>query len=432
MILLTNKRRRAARQGAALFSALGAVVVVSLLLAGLLAVEIQGQRLASRTHSFEEALYYAEAGIEEAMVHRSVNGTNLATQGWALTGTNYYKSNTFGSGYYLSYLSTNTLPTVTATGFSTGDRGRTVSRTVRVTTTNSSQSSFWMAIAGKGQIELDANSNPAMITDSFDSSDPAYSTGGLYDAAKRKDNGNVGTIATSGTPLTLNANTKIYGTALTSGANVGVPTGNAVGTMAWIGAGNSGIQSGRLDKTFTMSFPAVTVPTGLTTIASIPSTLATGNYSKSSAATITSTVTVTGNVVLSVAGALNMSGAGQIVIAPGASLTLYIAAESTWSSTAPINNQTGNAKNLSIKGTSGMTAFHLMPSANSTIIGTLYAPTAQVEIGSGSKNFTWVGSVIGGPLVHFNGGWNIHFDEALNKGTGSGGGQLNIATWAEL
>jgi hypothetical protein len=106
--------------------------------------------------------------------------------------------------------------------------------------------------------------------------------------------------------------------------------------------------------------------------------------------------------------------------------------ECTWNSATPVDNQTGKAASFAIYGTSGMTAFHLMPSTGGTFIGTVYAPNAQLEMGSGGKNYTLIGGVVGGSLVHFNGGWRIHYDEALNGiGPKSAGTGLVVAPWRE-
>ena len=53
---------------------------------------------------------------------------------------------------------------------------------------------FAFAVAAQQRISLNGNN---VAIDSFDSGDPNYSTGGLYDPAKNKDNGNVVTDDTN-------------------------------------------------------------------------------------------------------------------------------------------------------------------------------------------------------------------------------------------
>jgi hypothetical protein len=79
-----------------------------------------------------------------------------------------------------------------------------------------------------------------------------------------------------------------------------------------------------------------------------------------------------------------------------------------------------------------LTAFHFKPHPNSTFIGTIYMPSAQLEIGSGGPRNVLIGAVVGGPLVHFNGGWEIHYDEALNGVGPRSRGGLKILAWNEL
>lgn len=408
--------------------------ILAIMLAGLLPLVQHQQRLSARSHAWEAALHVAEAGIEEALSHIAQNGaTNLACQGWSKGGSSYAKTNSFDFAVYTVTISTAAPPTISCRGSAQASMsGDWITREVTITTSNMNAYGIRMAIAGKGQIELDANANPSLVADSFDSSDPAHSLNGAYNEALRKDGGDCGTMAGSGTAFTLNANCDISGHGMTAGSSIGCPSGNSIGSLGWVDGNHSGIEPGWFDNHLNISFPAVEIPSGLTSIASLGSSLGPGRYKKTGGASLSSTLTINGPTILYVSGGFSLSGSGKIVIAPGASLDLYMDKEATWNSSTPVDNQTGKAANCSIFGTSGMTAFHLMPSAAGTFIGTVYAPNAQLEIGSGGKNYTLIGGVVGGPLVHFNGGWRIHYDEALNGiGPKSAGDGLVVASWRE-
>lgn len=429
--------RKGGTEGNTLLIVMGTVAVLALGLASALAMSEHQFQLSFRDANWERSLHLAEAGIEEAMAHLASNGTNassMQTQGWLLDGTNYVKTNTLMDGVYRMQISTNTLPTVASTGVLPGLLGvGTVERTVEVTTTvGASTAGIRMAIAGKGQMEFDANFNPAMIVDSFDSSSDLYSDGGVYDPAKRKDSGNVGTTSSGNNQITLNASSHFYGKVETGGtATVGVPSPNSVGSLAWNASGVSGIQPGWKVDNYNEIFPEVKAPTGATALAAFPATLGPGLFTKGSS-TLSTAVAISGNTTLYINGALNVTAGGKFVIAEGAKLTVIVTSESTWSGN-PVDNQTGRAANFSLMGTSALTAFHFKPNAGTSFIGTIYMPTAQLEIGSGGANNVLTGAVVGGGLVHFNGGWKIHYDEALN-GIGpktSTGATLSVLTWAE-
>lgn len=429
--------QRVGTEGSTLLTVMGTVAVLALGLASALTMSEHQFQLGFRDANWERSLHLAEAGIEEAMAHLAQNGTNVSsmqTQGWTLDGTNYVKTNTLVDGTYRMQISTDTLPTVASTGVLPGLFGiGTVQRTVEVTTTvGASTAGIRMAIAGKGQMEFDANYNPSMIVDSFDSSSGLYSDNGVYDVAKRKDAGNVGTTSSGNNQITLNAGSHFFGKVETGGtATVGVPSPNSVGSLAWNGSGMSGIQPGWKVDNYNEIFPEVKPPTGAAPLTSFPATLGPGLFTRGSS-TLSSVVTISGDTTLYINGALNVGAGGRFVIPDGARLTVIVTSESTWTGN-PVDNQTGRAANFSLMGTSALTAFHFKPVAGTSFIGTIYMPTAQLEIGSGGANNTLTGAVVGGSLVHFNGGWKIHYDEALN-GVGpktTTGATLSVLTWAE-
>src|SRR5205823_3091581 len=83
-------------------------------------------------------------------------------------------------------------------------------------------SSFDQAIMSVGTVDL---TNQNIVVDSYDSNDPTKSTNGLYDAAKRQENGD---IATDGSLIEA-GNAHIYGDVATNSGTV-VGAANITGT----------------------------------------------------------------------------------------------------------------------------------------------------------------------------------------------------------
>ena len=99
------------------------------------------------------------------------------------------------------------------------------------------------------------------VIDSFDSSDPLYSTGGLYDSSSARPTGTWPQIKLFKSRLLKAYNiyghlTTGYGTAET---NVGLPPQAAIGDFFW-NTLNSGIEPGYWTNNFLMTFPDVPAP----------------------------------------------------------------------------------------------------------------------------------------------------------------------------
>ncbi len=123
----------------------------------------------------------------------------------------------------------------------------------------------------------------------------------------------------------------------------------------------------------------------------------------------------------------SMAGQSEIIIAPGASLTVYCAGNAKLAGNG-VQNGTGNALNYQFKGLPTCTDIHL--GGNASFTGTIYAPSAYLHAGGGgSDEYDTVGAAIVGS-AKFNGHFNFHYDEML--GNQSVGGLWNIASWNEL
>src|SRR5438105_10968313 len=93
-------------QGNTLLVALFTMVIIGFALITYLQLGSNETQLVVRSQVWNACMPMLEAGIEEALEHCSYNSTNLASNGWGLAGTRYYKTNTLGDGYCVASIST--------------------------------------------------------------------------------------------------------------------------------------------------------------------------------------------------------------------------------------------------------------------------------------------------------------------------------------
>jgi len=277
---------------------------------------------------------------------------------------------------------------------------------------------FAFALAAQDQIDLAGNN---LWSDSFDSSDPAYSTGGLYDPSKHKANGDIAACRGLTNSLSI-GNANIWGHVWTcSDGSLDVGPQGSVGDAAWHLANNNGIEPGFVSTNFDASFPPVSRPFsggftpsgGLYNATNYDYLLVSGNYRVSGSFLATNKAAlVLGNVSLYVLSNFWMSGRSSIGIAPGASLKLYVGGSSTVLGGNGVINETGNATNFMYYGLPNNTDVSV------TIIslaGCIYAPSAKIVLsGGGSLPVDFSGSCLGKSILlgeHIR----MHFDENLKR-----------------
>jgi len=291
---------------------------------------------------------------------------------------------------------------------------------------------FVKGMVAKGQIDLNGNN---IASDSFDSSNPLYSTSGLYDSAKAKDNGDVATNSGLVNSLSV-GNANIKGRVSTGpGGSVSVGPNGSVGNAAWVEGGNSGIQPGYVSDDMNMDFPDVSAPftsgywipsSGTVDGTSYNYVLGSGNYLLSSLDK--KDVYVDGDAILYVTGNVKLSGNNMIVVGPGASLKMYVGGSSADLSGNGVINLAGKAEDFQYFGLPSNTSLKL--SGNAGFTGVIYAPDAAFNLsGGGSNDIDFVGASITS-TVTMNGHFHFHYDEDLaNLG---GGGNYVITSWNEL
>lgn len=255
------------RSGSVLVVTLLIAMVIGITLAAFMDLSGAAHRSVIRSGVWNSCVPLAEAGIEEALTHVYLNSTNLATQGWTLAGSGvtmsngvtitnavYTKSRSLNGGNYIATIQSGATPTITVQGNLPKPLSTTemISRTIQVRTVGGAL--YARGLVAKGNV----NWNGSILSDSFDSQNPTYSTGGLYDATKRNDNGSIGSVEGN---IDVGANGTIYGTAgtgptgtITTGAN------GVVGDAAYVAGGSSGIQTGHSQNDLNVSFPDATVP----------------------------------------------------------------------------------------------------------------------------------------------------------------------------
>jgi hypothetical protein len=286
-------------------------------------------------------------------------------------------------------------------------------------------SAFDQAIMSVGVVDL---TNQNIVVDSYDSSDPTKSTNGLYDPAKRQENGD---IATDG-QLIEAGNAQIYGDVATN-----------TGTVS--GAANiTGIE--RTD------FYQEPIPIGAPSWADSSSASITGtttinaNATKGSAASryTFSSVSLSGNKTLTLAGNANgsqtyieiyvigdmsVTGTGQIVVQPGVTATIYFGGnvDISGNGVLNINNQPGDLMLYGIQPPTNSSE-HVSIGGNSQITASIYAPGHDVTVNGGGTNGHVYGSIVG-KTVTMTGVSNLHYDERL----GSTGviNNYKIVSWFE-
>ena len=421
--------QRSNERGGILLIVLISSLIMGITLASYLQYTSTQTRSIMRSQAWNTAIPIAEAGIEEALAHLNRNGTNRITDGWVLApdGTNVVKERVLGDAKYRVFINILKEPPVVLAEAYVKLPGKEEYMRPRVIRTGTKVDAlFSKSLVAKDGIDMNGNN---VATDSFDSSDPAYNTGGRYDSAKAKDNGDV---ATNGQVINV-GNADIYGKVATGpGGTVNVGSNGSVGSKAWHAAGRSGIEPGWARDDMNMEFPDVQVP--FTTGWSVGSsggnlTVGSGDYLQNGGLSLggQKKLVVTGNARLYVKGNLSFSGQAYIEIQPGASLELYVGGASASLSGNGIMNLNQTASTFSYWGLPGNTSISL--SGNAAFTGTIYAPQASLHMGGGGGNsYDCVGAAIV-DSVQMNGHFKFHYDEALGK-FGPRKGYL-ISSWNE-
>lgn len=288
-------------------------------------------------------------------------------------------------------------------------------------------SSFSEAIMSVGTLDL---TNQNIVIDSYDSTDSAKSTNGLYDVTKRQENGD---IATDGNLIEA-GNAHIYGDVATNSGTV-VGAANITGTQ----------RTDFYQEPIPVGAPSWSAINGVVTTVTNTTTLnASASKGSSASRYQLSAISVSGNETLTLAGNpdgsttyieiyvtgdVSVTGNAQIVVQPGVSAKIYFVGNVDVSGNGLINSK-NQPLDLQLYGIQppADTSKHVNLGGNGQISAAVYAPGHDVAINGGGTNGHVFGSAVG-KTVTMTGVTNLHYDEAL----GSGGiiNNYKIISWFE-
>lgn len=459
------------KQGSTYLVVVVTMVVVGLMLAAYLKlIDVQNQ-LTTRSQTWNRTVPVIEAGIEEAMAHLNLNGSpdaggnfdlsKLTRDGWSGNpSSGWYRERWFENDHYAVKIeawtgSVSNFPKIYSTGtvqhlpafalnkrfgaflasalleeMLTNKPGLFSRRVVECTTTN--LPTFTRGLVTKRGIDMNGKN---IETDSYDSLDENHSDFGRYDAAERKDNGD---IASNGQIINV-GNATVRGKVSTGPfGTVSLGTG-VVGDSAYCdNPANAGtIQPGHFTDDMNVEFHDVTLPvlcsvaptnpscatwfglpttSGTTTINSntYRYVLDTGDY-EINGSTLDDSIYVRGNVRLLVKSGINITGNNLITVGTNGSLKIYADCPTVNIGGKGIVNDSGSAIRFQYFGTVKNTSISL--GGNGQFVGTIYAPYAHLDFNGGGSS-TSFNDFSGAAMVasaKFNGHFKFHYDEALPK-----------------
>jgi hypothetical protein len=434
--------------GNAMLLALFTAFVISVSLSSYLYLVSNQNQSVFRSMAWNSAIPVVEAGFEEALTHLQYSSSaNLACDGWSVIGTDGFSHKIGNLGNGFSYdvgikppaAGAPDVPTIECVGYTLAPANyasyqstlgmilgglvpqfttdKPVSkRKVRVMAKRQSPVQF--AMLAKGQIDLNGKN---IQTDSFDSTNPLFSTNGVYTASKAKDKGDIAT--NSGIVNAIRAgNARIKGHASTGpNGSLDIGPNGSIGNKAWVEGNTNGVMTGWVTDDTNVDIDDAKLPfTGggipyLTNTQYPPSTgptydfiFATGNYRLSD---LKGTVLITGAAKVIVDSTFEFKGSDQITIASGASLEVYVGATNAKLGGNGVVNQNGDAFAFQYYGLNSNTS--LAFNGNAAFTGVVYAPYADFTLGGGGNNtYDFVGASVT-KTVTMNGHFNFHYDESL-------------------
>jgi hypothetical protein len=327
-------------------------------------------------------------------------------------------------------------------------------------------SAFDLAIMSVGQLDL---TDQNIVIDSYDSRDPRKSTNGLYPnqnnppaldtnaddgSVKRQQNGD---IATDGTIINA-GNARVFGDVATnSGTVTGVanvtglqrndfyqdpipvaapawgsvfnPSPVSVGTTAVLQASSAaGARKAYAEEALDPS----EVPDAAASRYILNSVTLAGNQTLTLANPTITPAKPNGDpayIVLYVTGTVDVTGQGQVILAPGVKAKIYFAGNFKIAGNGVVNtnNQPGDLLFY------GITPLDNSPrtfelGGNSMLSAAVNAPAFDVQINNGGTRGSVYGSFVG-KTVKMNGVTDLHYDEALG-GVGTPN-NYKIVSWVE-
>jgi len=415
----TQTNRKQSDQGSALVITLVVGTIMLLMAASYLQLLGTQKTIVVRSESWNASLIMAEAGIEEGMAqvnaHPSYTLTNdFSGNSWGFANSYYgpMAHNLKGGNYIVSIANT-VPPVIYATGYITVPvSGDSISLKVRVGTLKQVFSNI--PLGAKGDIDFNGN---GVAVNSYNSQDPNLSNNGIFDPNKTSTNGDVASLGGFvnigqhtidgslylGPTATYNGNGTVTGTIYTD-ANINYPDvtlPQLPANTSWQSAPMAnGVHTFTTSGYYQVSDSAdVVVQPGVTVYLNVTTAV---SYSPAS-------VQINGGTTNSGTANIYLNGPPTLVLqgnlAPGAS---------------------NRPENLRYFGLPSLTT--ITYGGNTTFVGCVYAPEANVTLKGGGNSNDFIGSLVANSIT-MNGHYNIHFDESLKT---NGPGFYVVNSWQEL
>lgn len=431
----------------------GAVLIVALLLAALIAVglasylnlNLSSSRLAERSFRSYGALNLAEAGAEEAVwsFNRHSGGAADAWSGWSTSaGSNAawqrFSGFEFGrntQGWVQVYVDNHrpgptarprvlTLATIGPPG------GSAVTRMLEVSLRR--RSAFAGGLVAKERIVFSGQQTSVDAWNSDPDGDPSTAAV-AYATEHRTDRGSIASRATYTGSVLIN-HADVWGTVSTGGAAPEVGTNGRIRGQDT--PADVMIDPRRITTDFNAAFPAVLAPADGTPLASIPPVLGTAGSAtrwRSQSLTLSGneTLTILGDVTLVLtagagATALSVTGNASIIIPEGSRLVLFVQGNVHLAGNG-LANQNPQPGTFQLWGTNDTVGGQsILLAGNGALKGAIYAPEGDVSIvGNGDV----MGAIVG-RSIQLTGNATFHYDEALAEGHGNE--PFTIGRWREI
>jgi len=449
-------------QGHVLVMVLIVVIICAIALMSYLTLVNSQNRAVARSQGWNSAVPVMEAGVEEALAHLNANADNgLNVDLWVRVGNYFRMERAAGDNYYVVTISVTNpiLPVIESRGFcrmplltynpaSSGPflasagptynapRDGYMGRGVRIAARKNGK--LTKAMLSKGKIDIGGT----VRVDSYNSCDPALSTDGLYDPLKAGDSGDIASNGQLVKEVTAGGNVQIKGHVSTGpGGTLGM-NGNSVsvGGQQWISEGHTGIQQGwfRDDMNANIADPPPAPAGGYPSLSSggwvnntyydsiLGGSAGTGQmvFTLSDLQMSSSTkILIVGDVVLKINGNLQMTGQSAIEIAPSGMLSMFVSGGTASIAGGGIINQTKDPLRFTYYGAKTNTRVDL--GGSSAFYGTVYAPSADLNVAGGS--LLYGGTV--SKSVKATGGFTMHYDQCLNN---QGAGRYIVTSWDEM
>ena len=461
MNLNLSPATRRSTQGHVLVMVLVVVIICAIALVSYLTLVNSQNRAVARSQGWNSTVPVMEAGVEEALAHLNANADTaggLSVDGWVRIGDYYRMERSAGDSYYVVILTVTNpiLPVIESRGFcrmpilvqngsspfflaiggTTYNRPREgyIGRGVRIIARKNG--SLGNAMLSKGRIDIGGS----VRVDSYNSCDPAYSSGGLYDPTKADDGGNIASNGQLVRSVSIGGDVEIKGHISTGpGGSIGT-TGNniSIGSEEWVDGDRTGIEPGWDRNDMNANVPDAPVPPsggfalppgGWVGTTYYDHILTSGSgqtvYQVVGDLQLTSSekILVTGNVVLKVNGDLQMTGSSAIEIATTGMLDMHVSGRNASIGGNGIVNYTKDPLRFTYYGAPTNTRVDL--GGTSAFYGTVYAPYADLNLAGGALIY---GGIVS-KAIRATGGFTLHYDACLAKG---GQGRYIVTTWDEM